>query len=74
MKTDRRRDACHNAARAAVDAWITKGDAKTCQALRDVLHALTVVAGYSERKLPQKAHRPRKRKAGVAAISAPSPT
>ena len=59
--TDPRRDRVHTVARAAVHAWIERGDDRAGRALRDVLHALSAIAGQSERKLGKRKGRPRRR-------------
>lgn len=47
--SDATADAVHEAARRAVDAWITTGDEKSGRRLRDCLHALSV-AGTNRRR------------------------
>lgn len=59
--SDDRHEAAHEATRRAVDAWIAKGDDKAGKALRDCLHALSVV-GTSRRHLKEGVM-PKRRKA-----------
>ena len=55
-------DIAHEAARDAVERWITRGDAKAGQELRDALHALSV-AGNTQRDTLRPGVMPKRRKA-----------
>lgn len=68
--SDATADAVHEAARRAVDAWITTGDEKSGRRLRDCLHALSV-AGTNRRRPLREGVMPKRR--GAARIPGASP-
>ena len=57
-------EAAHEAARKAVDGWISKGDAKSGRELRDALHALAAAGNTRTASLKpavMKTKRPKRR-------------